>query len=109
MQNLEKAVMYGSVIVAGIAAVAPDAFAYFPLVLVVLGLVAGFTRPIEDVSTRVAYYVLAAMLPYIADNLDVVPTIGTYASGFLDQLAVFIAGVAIANVFVVLVKGLQNA
>jgi hypothetical protein len=109
MQNLEKAVMYGSVLVAVIAAAAPDVFAHFALVLVVLGLVAGFMRPIEDVSTRVAYYVLAAMLPYIADNLDAIPTLGAYAGGFLDQLAVFIAGVAIANVFVVLVKGLQNA
>jgi hypothetical protein len=109
MQKLEKAVMYGSVLVAVIAAAAPDLSAYFPLVLVILGLVAGFMRPIEDVSTRIAYYVLAAMLPGIADNLDVVPVIGAYANGFLDQLAVFIAGVAIANLFAVLVKGLRDA
>ena len=109
MQMLAKAVMYGSVLVAVIAAVAPDVFAYFPLVLVLLGLAAGFMRPVEDVSGRVAMYVLAAMLPGIADNLDVVPVIGAYANGFLDQFAVFIAGVAIANLFTVLAKGLRDA
>ena len=109
MQKLEKAVLYSSVLVAVIAAVAPDVFAYFPLVLVLLGLVLGFMKPMEDVSARVAFYVLAAMLPGIADNLDVVPVIGAYANGFLDQLAVFIAGVAIANLFTVLAKGLRDA
>ena len=110
MQKLQKAALYGSVLVAVIAAaVAPDVFAYFPLVLVLLGLVAGFMRPIEDVPTRVLYYVLAAALPSIADNLDAVPGIGAYANGFLDQFAVVIAGWAIANLFTVLVKGLRDA
>ena len=109
MQKLEKAVMYGSVLVAVIAAAAPDVFAYFPLVLVLLGLVAGFMRPIEDVPTRVLYYVLAAALPSIADNLDAVPGIGAYANSFLDQLAVVVAGVAIANFIVAMVKGLRDA
>ena len=109
MQKLQKAVLYGSVLVAAIAAVAPDVFAYFPLVLVLLGLVAGFMRPIEDVPTRVLYYVLAAALPSIADNLDAVPGIGAYANSFLDQLAVVVAGVAIANFIVAMVKGLRDA
>ena len=109
MQMLAKAVMYGSVLVAVIAAVAPDVFAYFPLVLVLLGLVLGFLKPMEDVSARVAFYVLAAVLPGIANNLDVVPVIGAYANGFLDQFAVVIAGWAIANLFTVLVKGLRDA
>ena len=109
MQKLEKAVLYGSVLVAVIAAAAPDVFAYFPLVLVLLGLVAGFMRPIEDVPTRVLYYVLAAALPSIADNLDAVPGIGAYANSFLDQLAVVVAGVAIANFIVAMAKGLRDA
>ena len=109
MQKLEKAVNYGSVLVAVIAAVAPDVFAYFALVLVLLGLVAGFMRPIEDVSTRLVYYVLAATLPRIADNLDVIPVIGAYADAFLDQIAVVMAGVAIANLLIVMGKGLRDA
>jgi hypothetical protein len=109
MQMLEKAVIYGSVLVAFIAAVAPETFAYFPLVLVLLGLAWGFMRPTQDVATRVAFYVLAASLPAIASNLDVVPQLGGYASGFLAQFAVVIAGVAVANIFTVLVTQLKDA
>jgi hypothetical protein len=52
--------------------------------------------------------VLAAALPSIADNLDAVPGIGAYANSFLDQLAVFVAGVAIANLCIAMVKGLRD-
>ena len=110
MQMLEKAVFYGSVLVAFIAAVAPaETFAYFPMVLVLLGLASGFMRPTKDVSTRMAYYVLAALLPSIASNLDVVPMVGSYASGFLTQFTAVIAGVALANIFTVLVQQLKDA
>ncbi|NCG33741.1 MAG: hypothetical protein GWP44_12775 [Proteobacteria bacterium] len=107
---LEKAVFYGSVLVAFIAVVAPaETFAHFPMVLVLLGLASGFMRPTKDVSTRVAYYVLAALLPSIASNLDVVPVVGSYASGFLTQFTAVIAGVALANIFTVLVQQLKDA
>jgi hypothetical protein len=109
MQMVEKALMYGSVLVAVVASLAPELFAFFPLVLLAIGLVSGFMRPIEDVSTRVAYYVLAALLPGIANHLDVVPVVGGYANGFLDHFAVVIAGTAIANIFIVLVKQLKEA
>ncbi|MEE2899419.1 MAG: hypothetical protein VX815_13220 [Gemmatimonadota bacterium] len=109
MQKLAQAAMYGSVLVAVIATAAPDVFAYFALVLVLLGLVWGFMQPMEDASARVVAYVLAAALPRIADNLDVIPVIGAYADGFLDQIAVFIAGVAIANLLIVMGKGLRDA
>ena len=46
MQMLEKAVFYGSVLVAFIAVVAPaETFAHFPMVLVLLGLASGFMAP----------------------------------------------------------------
>ena len=109
MQKLAQAVMYGSVFVAVFATAAPDVFAYFALVLVLLGLVWGFMQPMEDASARVVAYVLAAALPRIADNLDVIPVIGAYADGFLDQIAVFIAGAAIANLLIVMGKGLRDA
>ena len=110
MQMLEKAVFYGSVLVAFIAVVAPaETFAHFPMVLVLLGLASGFMRPTKDVSTRVAYYVLAALLPSIASNLDVVPVVGSYASGLLTQFTAVIAGVALANIFTVLVQQLKDA
>ncbi len=106
---LQKGLVWGSVAVAVIAAFAPDAFAYYALVLVVLGLIWGFMSPIGDVSTRIAYYVLAAVLPGIANNLDAIPAIGAPVNSILDNLAVVIAGVAIANVLVVLYNNLMAA
>ena len=104
---MQKGLMWGSVVVAAAATFAPDAFGYYALVLVVLGLVMGFTNPIEDVATRVAMYVLAVYLPTIADNLDVIPVAGEYVNGILSQFAVVIAGVAIMQVCLVLYKGLM--
>jgi len=106
---MQKGLMWGSVVVAAAATFAPDAFGYYALVLVVLGLVMGFTNPIEDVATRVAMYVLAVYLPTIADNLDVIPVAGEYVNGILSQFAVVIAGVAIMQVCLVLYKGLMAA
>jgi hypothetical protein len=106
---MQKGLMWGSVVVAVAAAFAPDLFGYYALVLVVLGLAMGFTNPIEDVATRVAMYVLAVLLPTIADNLDVIPVVGEYVNGFLSQFAVVIAGVAIMQVCLVLKNGLMAA
>ena len=106
---MQKGLMWGSVVVAVVATFAPDMFEYYALVLVVLGLVMGFTNPIEDVATRVAMYVLAVYLPEIADNLDVIPAVGEPLNGILSQLAVAVAGVAIAQVIFALYNGLMAA
>ena len=106
---MQKGLMWGSVVVAVAATFAPDAFGYYALVLVVLGLAIGLTNPTGDVATRIAGYVLAVFLPQIADNLDVIPGVGTYLNGFLSQFAVVIAGVAIMQVCLVLYKGLMAA
>ena len=106
---MQKGLMWGSVVVAVAAAFAPDAFEYYALVLVVLGLAMGYTNPIEDVATRVAMYVLAVLLPRIADNLDVFGVAGEYLNGILSQFAVVIAGVAIVNFGRVLKDGLMAA
>ena len=106
---LQKGLIAGSIVVAAAAAFAPDAFGSYALVLVVLGLAMGFTNPIEDVATRVAMYVLAVYLPTIADNLDVIPVVGELLNGILSQLAVAVAGVAIAQVIFALYNGLMAA
>ena len=106
---LQKVLLWGSVAAAVIATFAPDSFAYFALVLVALGLVSGFMNPIADVATRVAYYVLAFALPTIADSLDAIPAIGSYVNGILDNLAVVIAGVAVAQVLLLVVNQLKAA
>ena len=106
---LGKILIYGSVIIAALATVAPDLGVPFARVLVVLGLVSGFVAPITDVTTRIAYYVLAVALPGIADQADVIPVVGMYVNGFLDQMAVVIAGVAIASVLLALMGQLRDA
>ena len=106
---LGKILIYGSVIIAALATVAPDLGVPFALVLVVLGLVSGFFARITDVTTRIAYYVLAVALPGIADQADVIPVVGMYVNGFLDQMAVVIAGVAIASVLLALMGQLRDA
>ncbi len=106
---MQKGLMWGSVVVAVAAAFALGGFEYYALVLVVLGLAMGYTNPIEDVATRVAMYVLAVLLPRIADNLDVFGVAGEYLNGILSQFAVVIAGVAIVNFGRVLKDGLMAA
>ena len=106
---LQKGLLGGSIVVAAAATFAPDAFGSYALVLVVLGLVMGLANPIEDVAARIAIYVLPVLLPRIADNLDVIPVAGEHLNGILSQFAVVIAGVAIAQVCLVLYNGLMAA
>jgi len=118
----QKALLLVSVVVAAVATLLPDMFAYYGLVLVLLGLVMGIANPIEDVATRVAMYVLAAFLPAIADAggdramgtpndgvLMDIPVVGEFVVGFLGNLATVIAGVAIMSFLLVLWTGLMAA
>jgi len=106
---LQKGLLGGSIVVAALAAFGVGPVDSYALVLVVLGLAMGFTNPIEDVASRVAIYVLAVLLPGIADNLDVIPAVGEPLNGILSQLAVVVAGVAIAQVCLALYNGLMAA
>ena len=119
---MQKGLMWGSVVVAVAATFAPDMFEYYALVLVVLGLVMGFTNRIEDVTTRVAIYLLAVLLPMIADAggdpgrgtpndgaLMDIPFAGEFLVGFLGNFSTVIAGVAIASFLLVLYAGLMAA
>ena len=106
---LQKGLLGGSLVVAALATFGVGPVDSYALVLVVLGLAMGFTNPIEDVATRVALYVLAVYLPTIADNLDVIPVAGELLNGILSQLAVAVAGVAIAQVILALYNGLMAA
>ena len=117
---VQKVMWWGAVAVVAAAAFAPDAFGYYALVLVVVGLVSGFMYPIEDVTTRVGYYILAVLLPGIADAggersvmgdgvLMDIPVAGPFLHGFLVNFALVIAGVAIASFLLTLFKGLMAA
>ena len=106
---LGKGLTFGMVLVAVVEAVMPGTIPPAGLLLVGIGLVMGVMNQIDDVATRTAYYVLAFTLPTIADSADVIPTVGPIANSFLDHLAMSIAGVAIASVFLQVYKMVREA
>ena len=79
------------------------------LILLVLGLVGSFMNPLKDVPTRVAYYVLAAALPTIANSLDVIPAVVGFLNSILDNISITIAGIEIANFLLALRNNLMAA
>ena len=77
--------------------------AYSGLLLVIFGLVSGFVSPIADLTGRMAYTVAAVAMPVVANSLDVIPGIGVHLNAIIDNIAVMIAGLVIAN-FLLAVK-----
>ena len=65
---------------------------YWPLILVLLGLVQGFASREMDRTIIVTVLVAAVALPTIADSLDAIPTIGSYLNAIIDNFAIAIAG-----------------
>tara|TARA_B100000470_G_C19722326_1_gene360605 strand:+ start:478 stop:855 length:378 start_codon:yes stop_codon:yes gene_type:complete len=91
-------------LLAAIIAVVPAAaMAPWALILVALGLISGFMNPEEDLLMRVGYFIVAAALPTVANSLDAIPVAGTYLNSILDNFAVAIAGIVIAQ-FIMAVK-----
>ena len=73
------------------------------LVLVVLGLVSGFMSPMADAASRMAYTVAAVAMPTLANSLDVIPAVGAPINAIIDNIAIMIAGMVVAN-FLLAVK-----
>ena len=117
---VQKVMWWGAVAVVALAALEMGPVESYALVLMLLGLVSGFMYPIEDVTTRVGYYILAVRLPGIADAggersvmgdgvLMDIPVAGPFLHGFLVNFALVIAGVAIASVLLAVYNGLMAA
>jgi hypothetical protein len=70
---------------------------YSALVLVALGLASGFMKPTADISGRMAYTVAALALPTIANSLDAIPVVGAPVNSIIDNIALMIGGMVIAN------------
>jgi|TARA_B100001013_G_C24265763_1_gene306782 hypothetical protein len=116
----QKVLWWIAVAVVVASVLAPDLFGFYALTLMGLGLVSGFMYPVEDVTTRIAFYVLAVFLPGIADAggergipndgalLDI-PFLGGFVHGFLTNFALVIAGVAIMSVLQAVWNGLTAA
>ncbi len=70
---------------------------YWPLLLVLLGLVHGFMSREADTMIILMVLVAAVALPQIANSLDAIPAVGTYLNSIIDNFAIGIAGYAIAH------------
>ena len=93
-----------AILVAIISALPFAALAWWPLILLVMGLVFGFVVQEKDQTAVLTIIVLALALPEIAKNLDHIPTVGAYLVTIFTHLAIVIGGNAIAN----LVLGLKD-
>ena len=69
---------------------------YWPLILVLLGLIHGFASREMDRTMILTVLVAAVVLPQIADSLDAIPTIGSYLNAIIDNFAIGIAGYALS-------------
>ena len=57
-------------------------------------------------ASRTAYAVAAIALPTIANTLDAIPAVVAQLNGIIDNFAVIIAGMVIANFILVIVSRL---
>ncbi|MBE47215.1 MAG: hypothetical protein CMQ32_05205 [Gammaproteobacteria bacterium] len=69
---------------------------WFILILMAIGLVHGLMSPVTDHASQALAIVAAFAFPRLADTLDSIPAVGMYLNQFVDQLAIAIAGYAIA-------------
>jgi len=56
-----------------------------------------------DMTGRMAYTVAAVAIPVVANSLDVIPGIGMHLNAIIDNIAIILAGIVIAN-FLLAVK-----
>ena len=73
---------------------------WFILVLLLIGLVHGLMSPVTEPAS-IAFIIIAAFaFPILANTLESIPAIGMYLNQFVDQLAIAIAGYAIAALII---------
>lgn len=69
---------------------------WWPLILLLIGLVHGFGGQEKDPVTIVLVILAAFAFPTIADNLNAIPMIGAHLDTIIDHFAIAIGGYAIA-------------
>ena len=82
------------ILVAIISAFVP--LEWWPLILLLIGLVHGFGGQEKDPVIVVSVVLAAIAFPTIADSLNAIPMIGADLNTIIDQLAIAIGGYAIA-------------
>ena len=69
---------------------------WWPLILLLIGLVHGFGGQEKDPVIIVSFVIAAFAFPTIADNLNAIPMIGAHLDTIIDHFAISIGGYAIA-------------
>ena len=65
---------------------------YSALILLLLGIVLSVMTPITEILERTAYLIIAVAAPNAADNLDVIPVLGSYLNATVDGIAIATSG-----------------
>ena len=101
--NANQIITILGILVAILAVFLEQVSAVSGLALVVLGLISGFMSPTADMMGRMAYTVAAVAMPTAANALDAIPTVGAPLNAIIDNIAVMLAGMVVAN-FLLAVK-----
>lgn len=101
--NANQIITILGILVAILAVFVEQVGAHAGLALVVLGLISGFMNPIADMTGRMAYTVAAVAMPTVANSMDAIPAVGTPLNAIIDNIAVMLAGMVVAN-FLLAVK-----
>ena len=105
--NADKILTIVSLLVAILAVfVALD---YWSTILVLLGLLSGFMNSESDPVQRMVLLVAAIGLPVVANQLDTIPVIGGYVNSIIDNIAIAISGMVIANFIMAMVDRVKPA
>lgn len=107
--NSNQILLILSIVAALGASVVPDVMPYWPLALIVLGLVNGFMNPLADAATRMAYTVAAIAIPTLANGLEAIPVAGAFLNTMIDNIMVSVAGLVIANFILVLINQVKGS
>ena len=101
--GFNQIIMIVGLIISIVAVFFAELAAYSGLLLVIFGLTSGFVSPMADMTGRMAYTVAAVAIPVVANSLDVIPGIGMHLNAIIDNIAIMLAGIVIAN-FLLAVK-----
>ena len=101
--NANQIITILGILVAILAVFVEQVSAVSGLALVVLGLISGFMSPTADMMGRMAYTVAAVAMPTAANALDAIPAVGAPLHAIIDNIAVMLAGMVVAN-FLLAVK-----
>ena len=92
--NQEKNYVIGLIAIGVLASIPQIPFAYFTLLLVLVGVVGGVMVKYEDAGQRTLIYVVAVAAPMFAGSLDHIPVVGAWVHSLIGNIATGIQGMA---------------